>query len=991
MNAERFQQVEQLYYRALELATAERADFLAQACGTDEELRREVESLLAAHDEAGSFIAGNAVADHANRIAPASFVEQPTAKLPTLIGRSINQYKIVSAIGKGGMGEVWLAEDTRLHRKVALKLLPAEVVTDADRVRRFEQEAQAVSALNHPNIITLFDLGRAGSDYFMATEFIDGQTLRERLRDNARLPLAEAIEIALQICHALAAAHEAGIIHRDIKPENVMLRRDGYVKVLDFGLAKVAENQTPDSGSAQSSLTDPGTVMGTASYMSPEQARGQRVDARTDIFSLGIVLYEMIEGRMPFEGANTFEMVAAILEREPAPLGDAPEEVQRIISKALRKDREQRYQTIREFQSDLKGFRRQIELAEDRKQTSGETARPLTRNTDRIAAQHTNSSAQIIFSEIKRHKFGITATLVVLGALLAGGGYTVYRAVRNNSTPPKAPLSTAKLTPFTSFPGLESKQSFSPDGKQVAFVWGGEQDENSEIYIKQTDGEGLLRLTNNPAVDSDPVWSPDGRNIAFTRYTEESGGIYVMPAFGGAERKLTTFSPLRPTFVAGPELSWSPDGKLLAFGDRPSSQAALEIVVLNLATDERQSLTQPVPGGVGDFLPTFSPDGQTLAFVRVATRDNFREIFLQPLAGGVPRQLTSNKRFIHSLAWVGESTELIFSASEGFATSVWQIETSNGSERRITGPEALVAGAAVDRQRGCLSYTKVTYDSNVMRIGLNGRASDGKPPIRLLGGTTADSFQRYSPDGKKLVHYSMRSGKQELWLSDSNGQSAMQLTNDPNGAIGSANWSPDGQRVVYSIGKKKGSDLYLVKVEGGQPSLLMSDGFTNVVPFWSRDGKWIYYSSNRSGTLQIWKLPSKGGEPTQITKQGGMDPMESRDGKFLVYTKGRQIPGLWRIDLATGVETLITDVHKAGYWRSWEVAKNGIFFATSESPLRSMIEFYDFVTGKVSLVTKLRGTFSVGNGNISVSPDGRWLTYLEEQLGGDLVLVENWR
>ena len=241
------------------------------------------------------------------------------------------------------------------------------------------------------------------------------------------------------------------------------------------------------------------------------------------------------------------------------------------------------------------------------------------------------------------------------------------------------------------------------------------------------------------------------------------------------------------------------------------------------------------------------------------------------------------------------------------------------------------------------------------------------------------------------MYYSLRSGKQELWLSDSNGQNAVQLTNDPNSTTGSPNWSPDGRQIAYNIAKNKRADVYVLNVEGGQQTRLTDDGFINVVPSWSHDGKWIYYSSDRTGAPQIWKLPATGGEPMQITKQGGIDPLESWDGKFLVYVKNRQVPGLWRVDLATGAETLITDVHKAGYWRSWDVTKKGIFFATCESPLRSMIEFYDFATGKISLVTKLKRTFPVASGNISVSSDGRWLTFLEEQLGGDLVLVENWR
>lgn len=422
MKPDRWQQVDELFHAAAERAPGDRAAFLADACAGDDSLRREVESLLAADSAAEEMATAKLPAKVA-----AEMFDNPSSRLSA--GQTLNQYRILSPLGAGGMGEVFLAEDSRLKRKVALKLLPSQFANDPDRVRRFEQEAHAVSALNHPNIITLFDLGRAGKDYFLATEFIDGQTLRQRLRDSGRLPVIEAIEITLQICQALAAAHETGIIHRDIKPENVMIRRDGYVKVLDFGLAKVGEHQPVSPDTSQSSLTDPGTVMGTASYMSPEQARGQRVDARTDIFSLGIVLYEMVAGRTPFEGANMFEVVAAILDREPAPLGEIPEELQLIVSRSLLKDRKERYQTVKEMLSALEELRDNLKLqAKWRQLPSAELPKtaPRDKSTGEIEVKKTDSSAKIIFGEIKRHRREVTITLMVFVAALAGLGYFIW-------------------------------------------------------------------------------------------------------------------------------------------------------------------------------------------------------------------------------------------------------------------------------------------------------------------------------------------------------------------------------------------------------------------------------------------------------------------------------------------------------------------------------------------------------------------------------------
>src|SRR5262249_53839100 len=329
-------QIKEIYDRALDLCGDEREGFLAEASGGADDLRREVESLPPAHDDAGTFLETPAVEVAAREIV----ADEVTSPAPQLIGRELANYRIVSLLGKGGMGEVYLAEDKRLHRKVALKLLTPQFTNDAGRVRRFDREARAISSLNHPNIVTIFDIGQAGGLWFMATEFIEGRTLRQVLAESKPLRLPEVFRIAGQIVDALQAAHDVGIIHRDIKPHNLMLRRDGYVKMLDFGLAKVAEKQTDGEAALASfsTLTEAGTVMGTVKYMSPEQARGLNVDERTDIFSLGVVIYEMITGRLPFEGATASDVIASILKSEPPPLAryspDTPEELEQIVAKA---------------------------------------------------------------------------------------------------------------------------------------------------------------------------------------------------------------------------------------------------------------------------------------------------------------------------------------------------------------------------------------------------------------------------------------------------------------------------------------------------------------------------------------------------------------------------------------------------------------------------------------------------------------------------------
>jgi eukaryotic-like serine/threonine-protein kinase len=343
-----------------------------------------------------------------------------------MIGKTLSHYQVTEKLGAGGMGEVYLAQDTQLGRNVALKLLPAQFTQDEDRLRRFEQEARAASALNHPNIITIYEIGQVGDAHFIATEFVDGQTLRQQM--TSRLRLSEALHVVIQVAGALTAAHSAGILHRDVKPENVMLRPDGLVKVLDFGLAKLAERSSPRMGAealtAAQVDTDPGTVMGTAQYMSPEQARGLKVDGRTDVFSLGVVLYEIVTGRTPFEGATAADLIISIVEKEPAPLSryspGIPAELQRIVTKALRKDRETRYQTVKDLLLDLKSLREELEfeaklqLSEQPEVPTGGAvttsggqagvaagAKPAA-EIEKVAVVRTTSSAEYLVSEVRR-------------------------------------------------------------------------------------------------------------------------------------------------------------------------------------------------------------------------------------------------------------------------------------------------------------------------------------------------------------------------------------------------------------------------------------------------------------------------------------------------------------------------------------------------------------------------------------------------------------
>ena len=419
MTHERWQRVDEIFQAAIELKAEERPAFVARACNGDEELRREVESLMTADEQGLSLIDEPAVQVAAGLLA--------TGEPELAEGQSIGHYEIVELIGRGGMGEVYLAKDKLLNRRVALKLLPAAYTGNQDRLRRFQQEAQAASALNHPNILTIYELVQVNEQHFIATEFVEGETLRQRL---TRVPinLSETLEIAIQIASALATAHQAGIVHRDIKPENIMLRSDGYAKVLDFGLAKLTEQYEPMSRAeaaepkSRDANISSGLVMGTVKYMSPEQAQGLQVDQRSDIFSFGVVLYEMIAGRAPFEGDISNELIAAILKKEPPPLASVPDEMKCLVNRALRKKKEERYQTIQELLADLKILKQEKAAAGGAVQMASATPPGSGLSTSDVAAVSTGSTFEYVVSGIKRNvrslTFGTVAMVVVAAAAI---------------------------------------------------------------------------------------------------------------------------------------------------------------------------------------------------------------------------------------------------------------------------------------------------------------------------------------------------------------------------------------------------------------------------------------------------------------------------------------------------------------------------------------------------------------------------------------------
>ena len=979
MTPERWQQVNELFHSALEREPSQRAAFLNQACAGDHELRKEVESLIGSHENTGSFINAPGIGAAAQLLAE----ESPDLS----VGQRIGHYKILSLLGSGGMGEVYLAQDSKLGRKVALKLLPASFTRDHDRVRRFEQEARAASALNHPNILTIFDIEEIEGVHFIATEYIEGKTLREHTADR-KLELSEALDLAIQVASALSAAHQAGIVHRDVKPENIMLRPDGYVKVLDFGLAKLTDrrmgNSDTESRAFRAVKTDTGVVMGTARYMSPEQARGLPLDVRTDIFSLGVVLYEMATAHLPFEGDTASHVIVSILEKEPPPISnyysEAPAELQRIISKALCKAKEERYQVVKDLLIDLKNLKQNLESGANvkkAKKRAGWSGRKTVRSVEGGAFTKT----QMIWS---------AALLLLIGIGVVAWIYFSRPALKP-SLPPM------KVVPFTSFPGWEGNPAFSPDGNMIAFDWSGEKNDNSDIYVMLI-GSEKIRLTTDPANDYGPTWSPDGRQLAFVRVSESEIAIYTVPVLGGPERKLLSLGPKAnwggwavpsSRFLAITDLYWSPDGKYIACVEKRSKQLPYNIFLFSPETGERRTLTAPDEQDLGDCGPVVSPDSKTVAFVRYHTWLS-RDIYLVSVTGGEPRRLTFDNVRVLCSGWTADGREIIFSSERvGGDFSLWRISASGGTPERLPVGGHWVPFASISRQGNRLAYVQWSGDWNIYRIDVSDSTGSGNLPIKLTPSTRLDSAPQYSPDGKKIAFQSDRSGSNEIWMCDTDGSHPVQMT-FLNRFAGCPRWSPNGQQIAFDFHAEGKGDIYVISVEGGLPHPVVTDDSDDFWPSWSSDGRWMYFASNRTGESQVWKVTGEGGEAVQVTRQGGGMAFESPDGKYVYYCKDSG-PGIWRVPVDGGEETLMLGSFKSENFGDWAVVDNGIYFINPDGRDGVAIEFFNFSSRQVKQIASL-GKVDILNHGIAVSPDRRHILYTQhDQPGSDIMLVENFR
>jgi len=798
-----------------------------------------------------------------------------------MIGTTLAHYRIVEPLGKGGMGEVFVAEDTKLHRRVALKVLPADVALDPERRQRFEREAQAIAALNHPHIVTIHSVEESGGTHFLTMELVEGQTLAEIIPRHG-LPLDRILKIAIPLADAVAAAHQKGITHRDLKPANIMVTPDGRVKVLDFGLAKLKEEQ-PAAGAlasmATGNITGEGKILGTVAYMSPEQAEGKTVDHRSDIFALGVVLYEMATGERPFKGDTSVSIISSIIKDTPRPVMElnpmVPRDLARIVRHSLAKDPTRRYQTAADLRNELEELKQDLD--------SGELqAKPA-------AAQRRTPRWAIVA--------GIAAAALLTTTVVYLIGWRPRERTRLDFT----------VAPLTDYPGLEQFPSLSPDGRWIVFSGGPAA--NTDIFLQSVGGRTPINLTKDSAgEDSQPAFSPDGDSIAF-RSSREGGGLFVMGRTGESARRLTD---------AGFNPTWSADGTEIAYAtesvtfDPRNRTTASQLWIVKVATGERRRLD------LSDAVqPSWSPHGHRIAYWAIPPGAGNRDVWTVPAGGGDPVRVTDTPAVEWNPVWAPDGQYLYFVSDRSGAMGLWRVAIDERTGATRGAPEPLVTPSeqtmhvsfSADGRRA--AYTALAITGHIYQVPFDpARAEPTGPPAAMTVGSTVAQWFDVSADGEWLA-FTTGFAQEDLFVIRTDGSGARQLTKDE--ALDRApRWSPDGRRIAFFSSRSGKYEAWVVNRDGGGLQQLTSTPEETLFPVWSPDGSRITTAALRHRKAHVTDL--SGPLPTQRRSElrgpdeGGFVPWSwSPDGRFVAGYRPGAGRGILMYTMATGTFDQIAD------------------------------------------------------------------------------------
>ncbi len=934
MNPDSWERAAELFDTALSLAPKERAAFLDEACSRQDALRERVEELLANHEEA-----------EAN-----GFLERATEveSMELAPGTELGRYKLVRLIGAGGMGQVYQATDTRLDRTVAIKVLPSDVASNPDVRVRFEREARTISQLNHPHICTLYDVGQENDVDFLVMEYIEGETLAERLEKGA-LPLELALQHGIEIADALDKAHRHGIVHRDLKPGNVMLTKSG-AKLLDFGLAKLAPEPSkldPDAATA-TKMTREGTIVGTLQYMAPEQVEGKKADARTDIFAFGSVLYEMVTGRRAFKGESQASLIAAILEREPPTISAAPPLLDHVIRRCLAKEPDRRWQTASDLMQDLRWI-------------SGEGSSPAVLPTGQTQSRLVPGIA-----------VGVLGTLLV--------GLVVWALVLPEPVaPPPAPAQFTVATPpegSLRLTGSQTDVAFSPDGMRIVYMTSTGSHESRHLYVRELD-----QLVATPLLGSErarsPFFSPDGEWVGF----EVSGGrdnnkLKKVSVLGGRSVTICQWtSSLRG-------VSWGPDDTIVF--STSASKGLLRVAAAGGQPDELTTVDTE-QGEVNHTWPEFLPGGDAILFNILTPESN--RIAVLSLENGDPKVVIENGSNPHYVP----TGHVVY----GVDGRLWAVPFDLDRLAVTADPVPVLEGVITKASGavnfsfsgdGSLVYVSGTTGSTTRSVLVLVDRSGREAPVTEI---TADYlFPRFSPDGRHLAFSVAETEGSisdwqldvDVWTIEVERGSRTRVTLEGNNLF--PTWSPDGSRVAFSVSKPGRTDLYMAPVDGSGflEALLVRDGYQSATS-WTSDGRAIAYTEAGPDTgANLWVLSLEGDPASSPFLVGPFDERAgtfSPDGRFMAYVSDEsgQDEVYVRPHPGPGGEVIVST--GGGTEPIWARDGTELFYRKGEQMLVAEVETEGTFSARTATVL-FEGKYEAsrsdarrGHTNYDVSPDGQ--------------------
>jgi Tol biopolymer transport system component len=941
LEPERWRRIESLFQAAADLPPERRPAFLSVACVGDPDLRAQVEAMLVAEDQPATGLLGTL------RSGARSMPQ------PVRAGHKLGPYEVIAPIGAGGMGEVWRARDPRLGRDVAVKLLPSHLAGEAESLARFEREARAVAALSHPNVLALYDVGDESGVAYVVTELLDGKTLRARLNEGP-VPVRRVTEWIAQAAHGLAAAHDRGIVHRDVKPENLFLTDEGRVKVLDFGLAR----GTPGMGDLGDHKTTPGTLLGTVGYMSPEQLRCEDLDARSDVFSLGCVLYELLAGRRAFDGATPGMMIAAILQGEPEPIDTEvrpiPAALLKIVSHCLEKRREARFQSARDLAFALE--------------------------TVSLSSSSTRLPAPVEAQPYRRGPLALAAAAgVVLGSLAA-----LALAAWLWRGEPQEPVKLRAVT----YTGRDSWPAVSPDGNLLAFA--SERDGRSRIWLRQMAGGDEAALTEG--ADSLPRFAPDGGSLLFVRQRTGGGSdLWRVGALGGEPRRLVADA------TGG---DWEPSGRQVVFTrERPGRGW-----VLGLASPDGGSERVLLEDARELESPRWSPDGERIAALRAGSVRGPDAIVVVEVASGRSQEI-SLPGVVWSLAWNG-GEEVLYALAEGAgarlpSSQIVSHDFGAGTVRTLAWVPFIVP--SLDVSGSAVVLTAVQRRQNLWQAPPGAERAAGR---WLSRGNSTDRQPVHAPDGAWVAFASTRAGNLDLWSIAPATGAVHRLTDHP-----AEDWdpafTPDGKKLLWSSNRSGHFEVWVAEADGSAPQQLTRDGVDAENPTATADG-WVVYVSSNPQHPGIWKVRLDGSAAQRIVPGvGGLHPEVSPDGQRVVYhvqegaaeelrlarlEDGAPLPFRVRIPLDTPTALRVTGELNIAIGRSrWRPDGAAVLFVGIDQRLGAAI-FEQLVSpdGKAAGAPRLLlpSEGEAATESFGIAPDGGTLTVSFREQDSNLMLVE---